>query len=398
MPPLRAHTKSRNGCDQCRSRRVKCDEQGPPCSNCTTRELKCTYLKVAAARRVTTHLTPPSSASDVPRSLDGHGSPVAAIPGPAVTTTIPVPASAQTNSFGIDNLELMHKYSTETYKSLCISDSEIIIWQITVPTLAFKHDYLMSGILALASMHIATTCEPLETAPMYYETGLQYYNRSLTPFRNAIDNISPQNCNAVFAHSIVMIAISIASPRLTVTKDECASITENIVILFELLQGVKKIMQVSKSWIKLELFSRGEFWKQTPTELDPDTEAALTHLAALNDQVMIGIYSEQHRINKTVIAHLRHCYAKFLRGADPAPVLAWLAAVDKDFVDSLRCRQPFSLLILMYWGVLLKELDGHRWWARDSGRALVSELFEALKSGDPRWERALAWVQRKMAL
>jgi hypothetical protein len=33
------------------------------------------------------------------------------------------------------------------YKSLCISDSEIQIWQITVPTLAFKHDYLMNGIL-----------------------------------------------------------------------------------------------------------------------------------------------------------------------------------------------------------------------------------------------------------
>lgn len=247
-------------------------------------------------------------------------------------------------------------------------------------------------------MHVATTCEPSEAAPMYYETGLQYYNRSLTPFRNAIDSISPQNCDAVFAHSIVMIAISIASPRLTATKDECSSITENIVILFELLQGVKKILQVSKSWIKLELFSQGEFWKNTPTELDPDTEAALTHLAALNDQVMIGIYLEQHRINKIVIAHLRHCYAKFVRSADPAPVLAWLAAVDKDFVDSLRCRQPFSLLILMYWGVLLTELDGHRWWARGSGRALVSELFEALKSGDPRWEIALAWAQRKMGL
>ncbi|KAJ5186492.1 hypothetical protein N7449_011256 [Penicillium cf. viridicatum] len=392
MPPLRAHTKSRNGCDQCRSRRVKCDEQGPPCSNCTTRELKCTYLKVAAARRAT-RLTPPSSTPDIPRSLDGHGSPVAAIPGPAA----PV-APTQTNSFGIDNLELMHKFSTDTYKSLCLSDSEITIWQITVPTLAFQHDYLMGGILALASLHIATTCEPSETALLYHETGLQYYNRSLTPFRNAIDSITPQNCDAVFAHSIVMIAISVASPRLTATKDECASITENIVILFELLQGVKKILQVSKSWIKLELFSQGPYWKSTPTELDPDTEAALTHLAALNDQVMIGIYSEQHRINKNVIAHLRHCYTKFAHSADPAPVLAWLAAVDKDFVDSLRCRQPFSLLILMYWGVLLKELDGHRWWARDSGRALVSELFEALRSGDPRWEGALGWVQRKMTL
>ncbi|KAJ5185896.1 Protein of unknown function DUF3468 [Penicillium cf. griseofulvum] len=392
--PLRAHTKSRNGCDQCRARRVKCDEQGPPCSNCTTRELKCTYLKVAAARRTKPHLTSPSSTSE-PRSLDRHGSPVSAMPGPTGST---IPTPTQSNLFGIDNLELIHKFATETYESLCISKSETKIWQITVPKLAFKHSYLMSGILALASMHIATTCEPSEGALQYYETGLQYYNRSLTPFRNAIDSITPHNCDAVFAHSIVMIAISIASPRLIVTKDECTSITENIVILFQLLQGVKKIMQVSKSWIKLELFSQGEYWKKTPTELDPDTEAALTHLAALNDQVMIGIYSNQHRINKNVIAHLRHCYAKFAHSADPAPVLAWLAAVDKDFVENLRCRQPFSLLILMYWGVLLRELDEQRWWARDSGRALVLELFDALRSGDPRWERALAWVQRKMRL
>jgi hypothetical protein len=317
------------------------------------------------------------------------------MPVPAGST---IPTPTQTNSFGIDNLELIHKFATETYESLCITKSETKIWQITVPKLAFKHNYLMSGILALASMHIATTCEPSEGPLKYYETGLQYYNRSLTPFRNAIDTITPQNCDAVFAHSIVMIAISIASPRLIVSKDESTSITENIVILFQLLQGVKKIMQVSKSWIKLELFSQGEYWKKTPTELDPDTEAALTHLAALNDQVMIGIYSNQHGINKNVIAHLRHCYAKFARSADPAPVLAWLAAVDKDFVDSLRCRQPFSLLILMYWGVLLRELDEQRWWARDSGRALVLELFAALRSGDPRWERALAWVQQKMRL
>ncbi|KAJ5159096.1 uncharacterized protein N7500_008747 [Penicillium coprophilum] len=291
---------------------------------------------------------PPSSTSDIPRALDGHGSPKAAMPGPVMpTNSIP---TTQTNSFGIDNLELMHKFATETYESLCISESETKIWQITVPNLAFKNHYLMSGILALASMHIATTCEPSELAGQYHETGLQYYNRSLAPFRKAIDNITPQNCNAVFAHSIVMIAISIASPRLIVTKDEYASITENIVIIFELLQGVKKIMQVSNSWIKLELFTRGEFWKKAPTELDPDTEAALTHLAALNDEVMIGIYSDQHRINKNVIAYLRHCYAKFAHSADPAPVLSWLARVEKEFVDSVRCRQPFSLLILMYWG------------------------------------------------
>jgi len=334
-------------------------------------------LKVAAARR--TNCTPSSSNSEV-RSLDGRS-----------------PIAGQANSFGIDNLELMHKFSTDTFQTLCVSESEKQIWQITIPRLALKHDYLMNGILALASMHIATSAEPAK-ALLYHDTGMQYYNRSLTPFRNAIDSITPRNCDAVFAHSIVMIAISISSPRLTVTKDECTSITENIVVLFELLQGVRKILQVGQSWINLELFSKGEFWKKTPDELDPDTESALDNLSALNDEVMIGIYSEQHRINNEVISHLRHCYAKFAPSADPAPVLAWLARVEKDFVDSLRCRQPFSLLILMYWGVLLTELDGKRWWARNSGRALVTELLDALSLGDPRWNGALSWVQRKLSL
>jgi hypothetical protein len=38
-----------------------------------------------------------------------------------------------------------------------------------------------------------------------------------------------------------------------------------------------------------EYFSQGEFWKNTPAELDPDTEAALTHLSDLNDQVMVNL-------------------------------------------------------------------------------------------------------------
>jgi hypothetical protein len=76
-------------------------------------------------------------------------------------------------------------------------------------------------------------------------------------------------------------------------------------------------------------------------------------------------------------------------------VLAWLAAVEEDFVTSLRCREPFSLLILMYWGALLSELDEQRWWARDSGRALVSELLEALSSDDPSVEHAFTWIRRR---
>ncbi|KAJ5919208.1 hypothetical protein N7466_010151 [Penicillium verhagenii] len=391
MPPLRPHRKSRNGCDQCRERRVKCDEIGPPCTNCTNRQLNCTYLKVEATRsrtvanaRPSKHQARPSSElsehSDQ-RSLNGVGSPVSDFSTPQE----------------IDHLELMHKFSTDTYKSLCVSDSETSTWQITIPRLALKHPYLLNGIMALASMHLATSAEPAD-ALIFQDRGLQYYNRSISPFRHAIDNITPQNCDAVFAHSIVMIAISIASPRLTAINNETTSITENIVVLFELLQGVKKILQASKPWVKLELFTRGEFWKKTTAELNADEDAALAHVLSLNDLVMTGVYAKQHDIYQDVLSHLRHCYAKFARSPDPAPVLAWLAAVDKDFVDSVRCRQHFSLLILMYWGVLLHKLDGKRWWARNAGKALVSELMEALQGGDSRWENALSWVRGQIPL
>lgn len=78
-------------------------------------------------------------------------------------------------------------------------------------------------------------------------------------------------------------------------------------------------------------------------------------------------------------------------------MLAWLAAVDKGFVDSLRRRQPFSMLVLAYLGLRLADLNGQRWWAVNSGCALVSELLDALNAEDLLWESCLDWVQRKIA-
>jgi hypothetical protein len=37
----RQHAKSKNGCDMCKRRRVKCDEQLPICGSCRKRKLTC---------------------------------------------------------------------------------------------------------------------------------------------------------------------------------------------------------------------------------------------------------------------------------------------------------------------------------------------------------------------
>lgn len=291
----------------------------------------------------------------------------------------------------------MHQFATETYLSLCVSESEKVTWQKLVPRLALKHRYLMHGILSLASLHIATTLDPSQ-ARVYVDTGLEYHSVSLEPFRVAVDNLTPENCDAVFAESIITTAINLSLPQLTAGHGNEGKMTENMMTAFELLQGVKKILTIGRSWIRLELFSQGEFWKDTSAELDEDTDSALNQLLFLNDQIKSSSNERQHGIHRDVINHLRHCFMKFSCSLDPAPVLAWLGAVDTGFVHGIRTKSPFSLLILAYWGVLLAQLDGQRWWARNAGKALVNEILVSLNGENLLWEACLAWVRRKIGL
>ncbi|KAK5045705.1 hypothetical protein LTR84_009074 [Exophiala bonariae] len=43
--PRKPHTKSRNGCQYCRRRRIKCDEAQPECNRCVSRNQPCEYSK-----------------------------------------------------------------------------------------------------------------------------------------------------------------------------------------------------------------------------------------------------------------------------------------------------------------------------------------------------------------
>ncbi|PLB49992.1 C6 transcription factor [Aspergillus steynii IBT 23096] len=387
MAPRRAHTKSRNGCDQCKKRRVKCDERGPPCSNCISRELPCTYTRSSVARTVANS----SSASPAPiphayrTAGPAHGFAVAG-------TTSPSDFSRKRE------LELMHKYSTETYQSLSNEPADYQVWQMVLPRKALEFDFLMNGLLAVASLHTAASIDSPE-ALSYIDSALEYHNLASAPYRQAIDNISPINCDAVFAHAIITTVIGIALPQLTADRIESTTMTENIFVVFELLQGVGNILQISRPWLKTTYFtSRRGFFDVPLASLDADAEASFSQLTATNNTMLETSDPDQHRIMKDAIEQLHRCFRRFAYAHDPASVISWLSTVKKDFVHSLRGHHPISLLVLMHWTVILNELDGKMWWARNSGNSLGAELSRELRSGDPRLEGAWAWPKRKLGI
>lgn len=321
-------------------------------------------------------------------------------PLPSLLTPLTPPAPtvmnvAPSNGSELRNLELMHKFSTETYKSLCADASLYHAWQVIVPQKAFSHDFLLSGILALSSLHIASTVE-LPAASSYIDTALQYYHMTFAPFRKALDNISPMNCDAVFVHSVITMAISISLPKLTAQRDETSSMIETVTAVFELLRGTSNIYHISRSWFSTDFFSNKDWASTVPERLDADTQMALTRLEVLNDELVLD--AGQRQINQNAISILQSCFSRSANLENPIePVMAWLAMVDKEFCSYLRHRRALSLLILMHWGTLLGELDGRIWWARSAGKALISELLMILHSGDSRWEAARMWPQQKLA-
>lgn len=385
--PRKAHRKSRYGCDNCRQRRVKCDEQGPPCTNCVLRQLgNCVYSRVTPASLLTkAGIQSQKTHEETKENIAKSVSDIKDV----------IPTSPSSSATAVDQLELMHQFSTETYQSLCISDSETFTWQTIVPRIALRNRYLMHGILALASLHIATKLDSTEAA-VYIDTGLVYYNMSLEPFRLAINSLTQENCDAVLAQSVLTTAINLALSQLAATRHSASGMIENTIMAFELLQGVKKILTIGHSWTKLGLFSQGDFWKDVSGQLDEDTSSALNNLSITNENLRDETNAPDYPSNRDVINHLRYCFMKFSCTADPAPVLSWLAAVDTSFVNTLRERSPFSLVILAHWGILLCELDDKRWWARNTGQALILELLESLRTGSPSWMPALSWVERKM--
>jgi hypothetical protein len=296
------------------------------------------------------------------------------------------------------HLLLMHKFSTETYETLCGDQSDMRDWQLLIPRLACDHEFLLNGILALAALHLVATTRDSEQEQVlsYLDTALQCNELAFAPFREALTYLTPANCDAVFAQSAIVTVIGMVLPRLNAQhRGEPFSMIETMIPVFELLQGANKVSQISKPWRQASIFFKYN-WEENTT-LEPDMAIAVKQLRMLNSSIECTD-STQHRINLEAIEHLQNSLSKFTHTPHPAPILAWPAYVRKEFVDGLRSRQPFQLLILMHWAVLLKELGTRFWWAEGCGEALVTELLSELKDQNEEWKSALQWPQQKVGL
>ncbi|KAL3452717.1 hypothetical protein BJX65DRAFT_154059 [Aspergillus insuetus] len=237
------HTKSRQGCYTCKSRRVKCDEAKPICGACALRSEKCGYptstsrqarrerqdeVPMAAEAR---QWAPAFSHNGSPRALDFD------LPSPSVPRTEVNPAL-----MNMVDLRLLSHFMIRTSKHMSLSPYRQQVWETLIPKLATDHEFLMHLLLALAGLDDF----PLDTQPaggvplggtissdsatsMHYAHHMQivvgHHQCGLQGFRDQLSTLSNANCHQVFAGSMLLVAFAFASLRVRNWSDSHMSIS-----------------------------------------------------------------------------------------------------------------------------------------------------------------------------
>ncbi|KAI1777280.1 hypothetical protein F4818DRAFT_439638 [Hypoxylon cercidicola] len=407
MQKRRSHKKSRNGCQNCKKWHTKCDEQGPPCNNCALRKAKCVYSRPNGNGDNAGNRGPLSTRSaegetavrrmSVDRPLGDVGALCAAYGGPS----------------SLLDLELMHQWSTKTYKGFIGIPEDGDYLQCTLPRSALNYNFMLNCIMAISSLHIARSVGESQSTK-YINAAMEFYNRGSSSFRTNLGSINQENCHVLYMFSALAVSVHLAIPQSS------PSILKHATVACDLLNGSTSIGMMAMPWlldspIPLRLYiSR---MGATKDLIDADATAALARLKLLNDrryqptsqeinsdeEDRLGVVIiREHELYEMAIQCLEMCYAEEAKGLLRGFYMTFPSMTGKPFISLISKRDPFALLIFLHWAVLLNGIDEDFWWMISIGEKLAIEIVDLLRTNHPdlalEWEEAITWTLRRMGL
>ncbi|KAK9238659.1 hypothetical protein V1525DRAFT_400653 [Lipomyces kononenkoae] len=425
MPSRRPHAKSRLGCSQCKKRKIKCDERLPRCGGCSKHNIECTnigssvnrrllarsiygcnrqYLDVegqSVSERTDCYVSPASLYEQSPRSTSDAESSVTSCLSMASMDGVNKlidRSSLLTGDRYMRDLEWMHHYSTETYRTLSEIPELQEIWKTVVPKEALAHRFLMHGILALSALHLSQINSKKGSNRMVYiEMATEHQSSALSLFRSELNRITPLNCNALFAFSSILSILTFASSPCTGIDQRMASV-EGILGAFGLLRGVYGILHTA--WDYIEKGQLGPVVREARaiserTVADEAREAlpAMEYLDEVNSNASLD--TDAKEAYGVSIRKLRDCFQKLnARCQQVRTAMSWPITVPPAYISLLKSRQPMALVILAHYCVILSWVDWC-WWLTGWGERVIREIYRCL---DARWRLSIQWPIKMVGL
>ncbi|KAI1031033.1 hypothetical protein LB504_000267 [Fusarium proliferatum] len=376
-----------DGATQVIDEKSNCDEGGPPCTNCLARNLEgCSYL------------------TEPPTQL------------PATETRRRI------------ELELMHRWTSSSYKSLASIPEDNQWLQDDMARWALKHEYLLQGMFAFSALEVALCGGAVvveEDHDTYYaKLAVEYYDKASRSFRAQLENVNSENAQKIFMFSFLAVAVNMALGQCSAFEELHEGVLERMVTLWELLMGNASIANqhfdalisgaLSRSTEALML--RTQLQTETPTSLSKETEEALESLStiinkacetpsgsAANDQSEASVRINSYR---TSFSAIQTCFVQDSKDVFKGMAIGFPALAGRDFGLALKSSDPVALLLMVFWGVQLDTLGKIAWWVGTFGKKMVDEVSEMLWEPDPEfevmnmseWRECITWARTEVGL
>ena len=326
MVSRKSHPKSRNGCANCKKRRIKvnlsqpsallrsilpslskrlgsslltpsdlccyqCDEVRPRCSNCEKHSITCDFSSN----------TPKSASASSPQDHRHRSSDAKSVPSMQGSSTDHSPALLQSQqslfdgprsqlpSLQIAELELLHHFTTETCYTLSDRPESHELWRITVPQVAFQHDFLMRGILAISALHLS--CLRPDRQTYWGHVAAKQQDAALSSFRTIMTHMDQSNCDAFLALSSLIVVYGFESPKNSDSLGMFNYKGQDSDEWLPLIRGVNSIIMSVWPWIKngrLSGLLHDHIQEPPRTELPSVLSEQLTHLEHMCDRASDG--------------------------------------------------------------------------------------------------------------
>ncbi|KAL0934363.1 uncharacterized protein CTRU02_211162 [Colletotrichum truncatum] len=196
------HGKTKNGCRQCKKRRVKCDCVGPVCANCRRRQEHCSYLGLLAD---TLNRENGGDRANDTLAMVRRAATVAA----HASSRDALNASLPAEKLRADEAELKHHFLTQAWFtfSLQTDPRKCDVWSRWVPQLASRNVFIHQSMLSIAALHLCYL-EPPEMK-RYYSMACHHAIQASNYFRLAVPQVTEENwlatflfamCNGIFGY------------------------------------------------------------------------------------------------------------------------------------------------------------------------------------------------------
>lgn len=301
----------------------------------------------------------------------------------------------------LQDLELMMHWCTTTYRSVMRDRLDKPLWQTVIPRLSLRHAPLRHGLLALSALHLAATSMSPDRKWTYVVTAREHQTEALAGIQSAeLYDLTTAECSAVFALCILMTIFPFAYCQINNVEDEPphdddeeddgqSSILDEFIEVFQLTRWLLGAMNAVTDRVAASDLAP----LTTPAEARPtmpDMSRLVVQALQRQNELETAREPAQHEtaVFESAIHHLSDSLETLMKGAEPKTfAFCWISNVPAAFVDLVEQRQPFALVVLAHYTVIIHHLRDS-WWMGDWGTRVLREIGDAL---GPDWRPLINW-------